>query len=234
MVSRKSVRVAAPRLRRNLAAASATVGELDDESRLSDLAMTDVDLSELVAEHLELSGCHLTRCKLGRSDLDKLNLVDLMLENCDLANARWADSSWTRVAVTSSRLTGLAGPGMNLQHVTIRDSVLDLASFRFAKFVKVEFTDCRLPGADFVSADLSGTVFRRCDLSTAEFSQVNATGAVFADCQWEGTRGISSLAGATIANSSPTDHLAVAAAMAWALNIRLADPADHPEDPGPS
>jgi uncharacterized protein YjbI with pentapeptide repeats len=133
--------------------------------------------------------------------------------------------------VSSCRLTGLSAPGLGLQHATFRDSVLDFASYRFAKFQRVELTDCRLQHADFVSADLSGTVFRRCDLTAAEFSQVTARGAVFVDCQWDGARGIASLAGATIANSSPTDNLTVAAAMAWALDITLGDPLDHPEDP---
>jgi uncharacterized protein YjbI with pentapeptide repeats len=232
MASRKTVRIAAPRLRAHLEPAA--VVQLDDEDQLIELELTDLDLSEVTAEHVEISGCRLTRCNLGGSDLDKLNLVDLVLDHCDLANARWADSSATRLAVTSSRLTGLAGPGMSLQHATVRDSVLDFASFRFAKFVKVEFTDCRLQNADFVSADLSGTIFRRCDLTAVEFSQAKASGAVFVDCQWDGARGIGSLAGATIANSSPTDNLTVAAAMAWALNITLADPLDHPEDPDPA
>jgi hypothetical protein len=134
---------------------------LDDEDRLTEVALDDQDLSEVVAEHVEFSGCRLTRCNLGGSDLDKLILVDVVLEHCDLANARWSDASATRLAVSSSRLTGFAGPGMSLQHTTIRDSVLDFSSFRFAKFVKVEFTDCRLQNADFVSADVSGTVYRR-------------------------------------------------------------------------
>jgi uncharacterized protein YjbI with pentapeptide repeats len=108
----------------------------------------------------------------------------------------------------------------------VKDSVLDFSSFRFAKFVKVEFTDCRLQSADFVSADLSGTVFRRCDLTSVEFSQANAKGAVFVDCTWDGTRGIGSLSGATIANSSPIDTLAVTVAMASALGITLGDPED--------
>jgi uncharacterized protein YjbI with pentapeptide repeats len=231
MPSRKpAARIAVPRLRAQLDAASVGPDGLDDEDRLTEVALDDQDLSEVVAEHVEFSGCRLTRCKLGGSDLDKLILVDVVLEHCDLANARWSDASATRLAVSSSRLTGFAGPGMSLQHTTIRDSVLDFSSFRFAKFVKVEFTDCRLQNADFVSADVSGTVFRRCDLTAVEFSQVRASGAVFVDCTWDGTRGIGSLAGATIANSSPIDSLAVAAAMASALDIKLADPDDHPED----
>ena len=219
-------KIAEPRLRADLTAATLTPDEIDDEDRLLELELTDLDLSDLVAEHLELSGSRLTRCRLGGSELDKPILVDVVLDHCDLANARWSDAAVTRMRVTSSRLTGFAGPGLSLQHVTVRDSVLDFSSFRFAKFVKVEFTDCRLQNADFVSADLSGTVFRRCDLTTAEFSQAKARGAIFADCTWEGTRGIGSLSGATIANASPIDTLAVTAAMASALDITLADPDD--------
>jgi len=217
-------KIAEPRLRADLTTATLTPDEIDDEDRLLELALTDLDLSDLVAEHLELSGSRLTRCNLGGSDLDKPILVDVVLDHCDLANARWSDAAVTRMRVTSSRLTGFAGPGLSLQHVTVRDSVLDFSSFRFAKFVKVEFTDCRLQNADFVSADLSGTVFRRCDLTTVEFSRAKARGAIFADCTWEGTRGIASLSGATIANASPIDSLAVTAAMASALDITLADP----------
>ena len=227
MAAQKSAaKIAEPRLRADLTAATLTPDEIDDEDRLLELELTDLDLSDLVAEHLELSGSRLTQCRLGGSDLDKPILVDVVLDHCDLANARWSDAAVTRMRVTSSRLTGFAGPGLSLQHVTIRDSVLDFSSFRFAKFVKVEFTDCRLQNADFVSADLSGTVFRRCDLTTAEFSQAKARGAIFADCTWEGTRGIASLGGATIANASPIDTLAVTAAMASALDITLADPDD--------
>ncbi len=204
---------------------------MEDEDRLTDVTLDEQNLSDVVAQHVEISGGRLTRCNFGGSDLEKAILVDVVLDHCDLANARWSDASGTRLAVTSSRLTGFAGPGLSLQHVTIRDSVLDFASFRFAKFVKVEFTDCRLQNADFVSADLTGTVFRRCDLTGAEFSQVRAPGAVFVDCRWDGTKGIASLTGTKIANTSPIDTLAVTTAMATALGITLTDPTDHPEAP---
>ena len=228
MAARKPpARIATPRLRTQLDAYE--VDGLEDEERLTDVTLDEQDLSELSAKHVELSGARLTRCNFGGSDLEKLILVDVVLDHCDLANARWSDASGTRLAVTSSRLTGFAGPGLTLQHVTLRDSVLDFSSFRFAKFTKVEFTDCRLQNADFVSADLTGTVFRRCDLTAVEFSQSRASGATFIDCRWEATKGIASLAGAQIANTSPIDTLAVTIAMASALDITLTDPADHPE-----
>ena len=220
------MKIAAPRLRAHLDSASPDPDDIADEERLLDLALEDVDLSDLEAEHLELSGCRLTRCKLAGSDLDKLILVDTELTQCDIANARWSDAVVTRLAITSSRLTGFAGPGMSLQHATIRDSVLDFGSFRFAKFVKVEFSDCRLQNADFVSADLTGAVFRSCDLSGAEFSQVKARGAVFVDCTWDGAKGLGSLAGATVAAASPIDTLAFTSAVTVATGITLA----HPDD----
>ncbi|WP_329481519.1 pentapeptide repeat-containing protein [Kribbella sp. NBC_01510] len=218
------MKIAAPRLRAHLDPASPDPDDIDDETRLLDLSLEDVDLSDLEAEHLELSGCRLTRCKLAGSDLDKLILVDTELTQCDLANARWADAAVTRVAITSSRLTGFAGPGMSLQHATIRDSVLDFGSFRFTRFLKVEFADCRLQNADFVSADLSGTVFRGCDFTGAEFSQVKATGAVFVDCTWDAARGLTSLTGATVAASSPIDTLTFTSAVTTAAGITLAHP----------
>ena len=131
------MKIAAPRLRAQLDSASPTPEEIDDEERLLELALEDVDLSDLEAEHVEVSGCRLTRCKLAGSDLDKLILVDTELNQCDLANARWSDAAVTRLAITSSRLTGFAGSGASFQHATVRDSVLDFAYFRFAKFVKV-------------------------------------------------------------------------------------------------
>ncbi|WP_238161598.1 pentapeptide repeat-containing protein [Kribbella antibiotica] len=200
--------------------------EIEDETRLLDLGLEDVDLSDLTAEHLEISGCRLTKGKLAGSDLEKLILVDTELLHCDVANARWRDAAVTRVAIVSSRMTGFAGSGMSLQHTTVRDTLLDYASFRFAKFQKVEFSDCRLQGADFVAADLSGAVFRNCDLSGVEFSQVKAAGSVFINCTWDGTKGLSALTGATVAASSPIDTLTFATAVTQAAGITLA----HPDD----
>ncbi|MGW7682056.1 pentapeptide repeat-containing protein [Kribbella sp. NPDC054772] len=218
------MKIAVPRLRAQLE--TALPDEIEDEERLLDLGLDDVDLSDLEAEHVEVSGCRLTRCKLAGSDLEKLIVVDTELAQCDIANARWSDAALTRVAITASRMIGFAGSGATFQHVTVRDTVLDFGSFRFAKFHKVELTDCRLQNADFVSADLTGAVFRRCDLSGVEFSQVKATKAVFVDCTWDGAKGLASLAGATVAAASPIDTLAFTSAVTVATGITLA----HPDD----
>lgn len=216
------VKIAAPRLRTQLESAVPT--EVEDEERLLDLGLEDVDLSDVEAEHVEIGGCRLTRCKLAGSELEKLILVDTELTQCDLANSRWADAALTRVAIGGSRMIGFAASGASFQHVTVRDTVLDFASFRFTKFLKVEFADCRLQSADFVSADLTGATFRNCDLSGVEFSQVKASKAVFVDCLWEGAKGLASLAGATVAAASPIDTLAFTSAVTVASGITLAHP----------
>ena len=64
------MKIAAPRLRAHLDSASPDPDDIGDEERLLDLALEAVDLTELEAEHVELSGCRLTRCKLAGSDLE--------------------------------------------------------------------------------------------------------------------------------------------------------------------
>ncbi len=179
---------------------------------------------------MDIEGCRLTGCTFARSRLDKLTVSDSVLQRCDVANVELSHGAMTRVEITASRLTGLAAPDAAWRHVLVRDCLADFSSFRFASFTSVEFVDCRLHSADFVGADLTGASFRRCDLTRAEFSQVKAANASFIDCTWDGIRGISSLAGATIVNSSPIDALTFTGAMAQALHITLGDPDDFPED----
>src|SRR4051794_24493540 len=104
MPPRKPATIAAPRLRAELE--STLPDEIEDEERLLDLGVEDVDLSDLEAEHVEISGCRFTRSKLAGSDLEKLILVDTELAQCDLANSRWSDAALTRVAITGSRMIG--------------------------------------------------------------------------------------------------------------------------------
>lgn len=219
-----------PRLTAVLVDAELPRDDLVDDALLSELAFADADFAGRSARLVDIEGCRLTGCSVASSHLDKLTVSDSVLDRCDLANVELSHGAMTRVQVTASRLTGLAAPGAAWRHVLLRDCLADLSSFRFASFTLVEFVDCRLQGADFGGADLPGAIFRRCDLTRAEFSQVKAAQAVFIDCTWEGIRGISSLAGATIVNSSPIDALTFTVAMAQALHITLGDPDDFPED----
>lgn len=218
---------ARPRLGADLAAAEFPRDDLTDDAQLTRLTFTDADLAGRTARLVDIDECRFSGCRFTDSHVDKLTGSDSVFERCDLANAELAHNALSRVEVTSSRLTGLAVPAAVWRHVLVRDCLADLSSFRFAAFTRVEFVDCRLRNADFVGADINGTIFRGCDLTKAEFSQVKAKGAVFIDCTWDGIRGVSSLAGATIANRSPVDALAFTDALAGSLGVRIGDPEDY-------
>jgi uncharacterized protein YjbI with pentapeptide repeats len=219
-----------PRLPPALRAASLPQDDVLDEVVLGGLLFAGVDLTSRQARLVDVEGCRFEDTTLAGGRFDKLTVIDSVFDRCDLANVEFAHSSLSRVELTGCRVTGLIAGGVLLRHVTLRDCLADLSVFRFATLTKVELVDCRLHGADFISADLTGAVFRRCDLSRAELSQVKARGAVFVDCTWDGVRGISSLTGATVVHGSPLDAHAFMVATAGSLGIRLGDPADFAED----
>lgn len=218
-----------PALLDALAAATLPRDDVTDDALLRGLLFDGLDLSTRTARLVEVEACRLVGSSLAGSSLDKLQVLDSVLHQCDLANLHLSSASLTRVELTGCRATGLVASGALLRNVTIRDCVADLSAFRFATFTKVRIVDCRLQGADFVSADLSGATFRRCDLSRAELSQVKARGAVFVDCLWDGVRGVTSLAGATVVHGSPLDAHAFMLATAGSLGIAIGDPDDFPE-----
>lgn len=218
-----------PRLDAQLRPAGLPEDDFVDEAYLHGLDFGAADLSGRVARLIEVEGCRLNGTALSGSRLERTTLVDVAFERCDLANVVLNQSSLTRVTVIGCRATGLVASGCLLRHVTFRDCLLDLSVFRFARLERVELVDCRLHGADLVAADLRGGLLRRCDLEGAELSQVQAKGALLVDCTWDGVRGVSSLAGATVVTSSPLDADAFMVATAGSLGIRLGDPADYPD-----
>jgi uncharacterized protein YjbI with pentapeptide repeats len=215
-----------PRLSPELAAPKLPHDDLIDEAQLTRVVFDDVDFGKRAARLIDIEECRLTRCRLPGSSLDKLTLSDSEVDSCDLANVELSHNTLSRVEITSSRLTGLAVAGAVWRHVLVKDCLADLSAFRFTTFTRVEFVDCRLHAADFEGADLTGAVFRGCDLTRAELSQVKASRAVFIDCIWNGIRGVTSLAGATVANRSPVDAVAFTDALARTLGITIADPDD--------
>lgn len=219
-----------PELPPTLTEATLPDDDLVDDAYLRARRYDGVDLSRRTARLLDVDGCHLRGSTLAGGRLEKLTVIDTVFDHCDLANLTFDQSSLSRVELTGCRATGLVASGSLLRQMSLVDCIADLAVFRFATFTKVRLTDCRLAGADFVAADLSGATFRRCDLSRAELSQVKARGALFVDCTWDGVRGVSSLAGATIVHGSPIDAEAFMVATASCLGIKLGDPDDFPED----
>lgn len=204
--------------------------DLVDDALLQRLSYTQQDqLAGRTVRLVDVEECRFAGASWAGSEVERVTVTDTVFDQCDLANTTWGHAGLQRVEVTGCRMTGAALPSIMLRHVLFRDCVADLSAWRFADTTEVEFVDCRLQRADFGSADLRGATFRRCDLTAVEFSSVRARGTVFVDCTWNQIRGVDSLAGATVVNSSPMDALIFTGAMASALGITLGDPADFPD-----
>jgi uncharacterized protein YjbI with pentapeptide repeats len=81
------------------------------------------------------------------------------------------------------RLTGAALGNGSLEDVVFADCRVDLASFRFAKLLRVRFESCRLEEADFYAASLTSVVFSNCDLTG-----VGLAGATFVESELRGCK----------------------------------------------
>ena len=204
--------------------------DLSDDALLRGLRFGSEDLSGRAGRLIDVEGCHFVGTTMAAGRLDKVTAVDTVFETCDLANLELEHSSMSRVELTGCRITGLRAPSILMRQVLLRDCVAEMTAFRFATLTRVWFVDCRMLRADFGSADLTSAVFRRCDLTGADLSQVKARGAVFVDCRWEGVRGITDLAGATVVHGSAVDEHDFMAGLAASLGILLGDAADYPEE----
>ena len=108
--------------------------------------------------------------------------------------------------------------GCIVEDAVITGGVLDFANLRFAQVTRVRFEGCTFVGADLVEAQLHDVSFERCDLSGVEFSHAHCQRVRISGCRLDGVRGVSGLAGATVA---PTDLLSLTDQLATALGIHV-------------
>ncbi|GGK10309.1 hypothetical protein GCM10010123_45350 [Pilimelia anulata] len=194
--------------------------DLDHGASFDRVDFTGVDLTGR-----RTGGVHWTECRLARTDLagtvlDRSRFTDCVAERADWANLRTTGSTLLRTRLTGLRLTGLHWVDGGLRDVTVAESRIDLASFRFTSFHAVLFDDCVLTGADFTGAHLGGARFVGCDLTGARFPEARLAGAEFSRCTLADIDGIAHFAGATIDSH---DLIALSYTLAGALGIRIRD-----------
>jgi uncharacterized protein YjbI with pentapeptide repeats len=168
-----------------------------------------------------------------RMSLDVVRLINGDLMGAKLRDGSWADvhissgmlagvdltgTSWRRVEASGIRADGLVAAETSGRDITIRDSKLDLANFRHAKWSRTQFINCSLREADFMAAQFTEVRFENCDLTRTQFS-----GAVLNHVDLRGSRledidGIAGLAGATISQEQLM-HLAPELARVLELNV---------------
>lgn len=189
-----------------------------DDGQLTGLALDGLDLTGRDVRAVEATGCRFADTALAGGGLEQVVLTDCVFDHCDLANLRAHDSSMVRVALSASRLTGLAWASSLLRDATVDGCRADLAAFRFSRLRGVVFRDCVLAQADFQGADLRDARFERCSLAGAQFSGATLRDTRFVDCDLSGIGGAASLSGATVQGG---DHLGLLRTLAAALGITV-------------
>jgi uncharacterized protein YjbI with pentapeptide repeats len=205
--------------------ADLTLAKLPDDSPADGsihvaMAFAALDLSDVEAAGVEVDQCTLNSVNLSGTKMRRWLIRDARLERCDLANLRARECDLSRVAIASSRMTGLSWLDGRLRDVTLTDCRMDLASFRSSAFSDVLFSGCRLTQAEFGDADLTGARFENCDLTGAQFSAARMAGTRLVGCDLTGIDGVTSLRGAVITSG---DARMLAVTLAAALGITIED-----------
>jgi len=177
---------------------------------LEERAMPDVRIEESRLDGVALDGC----------EAAGLTLTDVVVAGGSWANLRAVRGSLNRVEATELRATGADFAEAELRDARFEGCRLDLASFRFARLVRVAFLDCRLEEADFTGATLSSVRFERCGLGHATFENASFSQSELRACEWEGIAGAGSLAGTRI---PVADALQLVPALAAAAGIQLVE-----------
>ncbi|MGQ0777497.1 MAG: pentapeptide repeat-containing protein [Pseudonocardiales bacterium] len=192
--------------------------DLESDAAHQGLSFADIDLSGRSAQSVEFTQCRFKDVDLSGTTLGRGVFTDCFFENSNLANLRGEKSSLVRAELSVLRMTGFHWTDGLLRDARFTESRLDLSSFRFTDFVRVQFERCNLTGADFIKADLSGAQFIGCDLTGAQFSQANMEGARFAHCVLVDIGGVTSWQGAFVRSH---DLVTLSYTLAAALGIRI-------------
>lgn len=191
-----------------------------DEALHEGFCLEGSRLAEIQAKQVELKRFVLTEVDLGGAKLDGLDLEDAVIKGCNFANLRSHGCTLERIVLEGSRLTGAMLVEPRLKDVVLRDSPVDLASFRFGRLERVRFEHCRLIEADLQGVIATACTFIDCDLTGAQLSHANFAGSAFRGCLLAGVSGVDALKGAQVARE---DIMELAIALATSLGIELRD-----------
>lgn len=165
-----------PRIAAEAALYAVLQGDLGFEFTLEDGVMRGADLREREYRDARASGSLIVGGSLEDARLERFSAIDLRVTGASLANATLSRSRWARVELVDCQLLGTRFTESRLTDVVFAECPADYAQFGGIITERVRFTGCRLRGAYFNDADLSGTVFEGCDLREADFSGAKLAG----------------------------------------------------------
>lgn len=198
----------------------AELGALAHDVAYEEIEVADAAVPDQHAGGVTLQTVRLTKVDLSGSRLEHLKLIDSRLSACSLANVQGRRANVTRVAIATSRLTGIHLPEATLRDVTIQGCRVDLASFGFSRLLRVTFDDCLLVQTDFLESQLESVRFRHCDLSRADFRGAALKLCELRGCNLTDLQGVKSLRGAAL---EWRDIVEMAGTWAAALGIEVLD-----------
>jgi len=167
----------------------------------------------LALEGVEIDQANWAGQKSKLAHIDSVRLIEPDLTGAILREGGWEDveiiggqlgglnltgSSLRRGLIQRARLSGIVLAETELKDITVEDTKLDLANFRFAKLSRVRFIRCQLIDADFGAAHLVGVDFTNCDLTSADFSGATIKQVDLRSSVVRQIKGIGGLKGATI------------------------------------
>lgn len=155
------------------------------------VVMKECDLTGLDFRGLNFSQGHFIGC-----DFAGANLEDAVFKGTNLFGAGFDDANLTRTNFARADLRGarfenaelsgaeLAGAdlrrGSVIKRGTDAPSGRENSSFRGAKLLGTNMSECKLQGADFEGADISGATLQGADLRGASFNGAELTGVSLA------------------------------------------------------
>ena len=176
------------------------VGFLEAEDSISEVHIKDMILSSSDLEKKSIDGSLFETTDFSEVSTTRLDISDSVLKDCNFTVAEFPESSWLRVAVKSSRCTGLNISRSLLRNVGFTNSKLEFVNFRFSKLENVAFENCVLTDVDFYDAQLKDVEFINCIINSITFAQARMKNVDISESTVEGIKGTSSLKGVTISH----------------------------------
>ncbi len=136
--------------------------------------------------------------RLSSITATKLDILDCEFKAADFTASKFPDANWMRVAVETSRCTGLQIVDGILRNVSFSDSKMDLVNFRTSKLENVLFENCVLSDVDFNDGNLKNVTFINCSLNDVTFNNAKMLNVDVSRSTIEHIKGVASLKGLTI------------------------------------
>jgi uncharacterized protein YjbI with pentapeptide repeats len=140
-------------------------------AQLEDALLSRHDLGGRDLARLRLSGCRMVNVDLSAANLAGAGFLDVSGSGLNAANAHAASITLQRVHFEGSRFTGVDLGSAVIRDCTFHDCRLNLASFRYAKLLRVSFESCELDDVDFYGTSLESVSFVDSTLARAVLAE---------------------------------------------------------------